>query len=263
MKKNSNQSNFPLIIFFFIIFFIFFWQNRHKISYYFQNLRTRETEVSKTYKDHNLKIINLHKEASFGIDVSEYQGNINWNELKTIEEKVSIDYIILRATAGKDKIDSKFIENWKNATHYKYIKGAYHYYRPNENSLEQAKNYIKNVKLKKGDFPPILDIEKLPKTQSIDSLKIGLKRWLQKVENHYGVKPIIYSGENYYINFLQEEFEDYQFWIANYNLDQITHYQDCMMWQFSEKGFVNGINTPVDLNVFNENKSKLKKILIK
>ena len=60
-------------------------------------------------------------------------------------------------------------------------------------------------------------IEKLPKNQSIANLKLGLKRWLHAVESHYGVKPIIYSGESYYEDFLKEEFGDYLFWIANYN----------------------------------------------
>jgi lysozyme len=263
MKRNLYENNFPLIIFFSFIFLMFFWLNRNKIFEYIMSLSSTKTEISKSNKEHNLKIINLHDDASFGIDISEYQGNINWNELEKIEDEVLIDYIIIRASAGIDKLDSKFKENWKKATHYNFIKGAYHYYRPNENSIEQANNFIKHVKLNKGDFPPILDIEKLPKTQSIDSLKVGLKRWLNKVENHYGIKPIIYSGESYYNNFLHEEFKDYQFWIANYNLDQTSHYKDCIMWQFSEKGSVNGIKNPVDLNVLNGNKSKLMNILIR
>ncbi|MFY7811561.1 MAG: GH25 family lysozyme, partial [Flavobacterium sp.] len=64
-------------------------------------------------------------------------------------------------------------------------------------------------------------------------------------------------------DFLHNEFKDYKFWIANYNFQETTHYQDCMMWQFSEKGSVEGVNTPVDLNVFNGNKLMLRKILIK
>ena len=54
---------------------------------------------------------------------------------------------------------------------------------------------MKNVKLKKGDLPPVLDIEKLPKNQSLDSLKVGLKRWLLRVENCYGVKPPMTDAE--------------------------------------------------------------------
>jgi lysozyme len=263
MKKNPNPNNFIFVVSITFLFFLFFWFNKSEIFNCIKFLRNQKIEISKNYKDHNLKILNLHNESSFGIDISEYQEDINWEKLKTIEDRVNIDFIIIRATAGNDKLDSKFQKNWKKANQFNFIKGAYHYYRPNENSIEQANHFIKHVQLKKGDFPPILDIEKLPKTQSIDSLKIGLKRWLNKIENHYGVKPIIYSGESYYNDFLHNEFKDYKFWIANYNFQETTHYQDCMMWQFSEKGTVEGVNTPVDLNVFNGNKLMLRKILIK
>jgi len=248
--------------FLFLIFFsIIIWLNKNHIINYFKKNHSIN-EVSASYQAHHSKIYKLHQDCSFGIDVSEYQDHIHWHELNTIDDKVAIDFVIIRATAGKDKIDSKFKKNWQKATQKQLIRGAYHYYRPNENSIEQAENFIKNVKLAKGDFPPILDIEKLPKTQSIDSLKVGLKRWLIKIENHYGVQPIIYSGESYYNNFLHEEFSNYKFWIANYNLDKKYHHNDCLMWQFSENGKAKGINSLIDLNVFNGNKNKLKSVLI-
>lgn len=241
-----------------LIFFL--WKNKNLIKQYFKVKKSYT--ISATYKDHHEKIFKSIKDYSFGIDVSEYQGNIDWENLKTIDGKKNIDFIIIRATAGKNKLDYKFKKNWKKASQYPLVLGAYHYYRPNENSREQAQNFINNVKLSSGDFPPILDIEKLPQTQSIDSLKVGLKRWLTIVEEHYKVKPIIYSGESYYYDFLKNEFSEYQFWIANYNLNINNHPDDCIMWQFSEKGSANGINTPLDLNVFNGNLKKLKKILI-
>ncbi|RYG05656.1 MAG: glycoside hydrolase family 25 protein, partial [Chitinophagaceae bacterium] len=134
----------------------------------------------------------------------------------------------------------------------------YHYYRPNENSIEQANNFIKNVKLQKGDLPPVLDIEKLPKEQSLDSLKVGLRRWLKRVEEHYNVKPIIYSGESYYSDFLEEEFSEYTFWIANYNFFVEQIQPGWMFWQFTESAEVPGIPGKVDLNVFNGPRERLE-----
>ncbi|MCU0350120.1 MAG: glycoside hydrolase family 25 protein, partial [Flavobacterium sp.] len=162
-----------------------------------------------------------------------------------------LSFVFIRSTAGKDKIDSKFKENWKAAKERQLIRGAYHYYRPNENSIVQAENFINTVTLEPGDFPPVLDIEQLPKKQSLDSLKVGLKRWLDKVEKHYKVKPIIYSGESYYKDFLKKEFSEYPFWIANYNFWRNQPDSHWLLWQFTEKAQISGINGTVDVNVFN------------
>jgi lysozyme len=156
-----------------------------------------------------------------------------------------------------------FAENWIAAKKQGHIRGAYHYYRPDENSLEQAALFIKTVKLEKGDFPPVLDIERIPSSQPIDSLRKGLRRWLNKVEQHYKVKPIIYCGESYYNDFLEEEFgSEFQFWIANYNffVEQID--PDWHFWQFTEKGEIPGIIGDADVNIFNGSGEDLRELTI-
>lgn len=200
---------------------------------------------------HIYEVLNTHKNHVAGIDVSEYQGNIDWENLGNIEDIFPVQFVIVRATAGDNKVDKKFKTNWQSATNKKIIKGAYHYYRPNENSIKQANHFIQTVTLKKGDLPPILDIEEIPIKQSMDSLKIGLKRWLTKVEEHYQIKPIIYSGENYYTNFLQKEFAEYEFWIANYNFWQKSPENNWLMWQFTDKAQINGVKGMVDVNLLN------------
>jgi lysozyme len=196
------------------------------------------------------------------LDVSEYQGIIRWSYVDTLEKKYPLDYVFIRATVGKDRKDRQFKRNWLGAKENKMIRGAYHYYRPNENSLEQAELFIKTVTLEKGDLPPILDIEKLPKNQSLDSLKVGLKRWLKAVESHYKVKPIIYTGEKYYDDFLKEEFSDYLFWIANYNFYREKMDPDWLFWQFTEKASVPGIKGNVDINIYNGDLQQLQFITV-
>jgi lysozyme len=203
------------------------------------------------------EVLQNHENNAFGFDVSEYQSKIQWDSISNLEDEFEMSFVFIRASAGKDRIDKRFHENWENSKKHNFIRGAYHYYRPNENSLAQADNFIKTVKLQKGDLPPVLDIEKLPKSQSIDSLKVGLRRWLTKVEKHYKVKPIIYSGESYYKDFLKDEFSEYPFWIANYNLWRNNIDEDWQFWQFSEKAKVEGINGLVDVNVYNGDLLKL------
>src|SRR5690606_40837136 len=99
---------------------------------------------------------------------------------------------------GIDGIDYEFKTNWKYAKTRLLVRGAYHYYRPDENSTLQAQNFIKNTFLEPGDFVPVLDIEDYPKHQSVERLREGVQNWLEIVEIHYGVQPMIYSGENFY-----------------------------------------------------------------
>ncbi|WP_338377948.1 GH25 family lysozyme [uncultured Flavobacterium sp.] len=264
-KKKKGTSLPKLVVFsvlalLVVVVAVFVYEYRDGVLYYL-GYKSKHSQVlsPKDREVHDIRIyevLSTYKEKTIGIDVSQYQGVIDWSALKKVNNDFVVDFVIIRSTAGKDKVDEKFKYNWKN-TKGKYIRGAYHYYRPNENSLLQAENFIKTVKLSKGDLPPILDIEKLPETQSIDSLKVGLKRWLTKIEKHYKVKPIIYSGESYYNDFLKEEFLAYTFWIANYNFWRKEMDKDWLLWQFTEKAQVNGINGLVDVNVFDGIKLEL------
>jgi lysozyme len=245
---------------------IFVYQKKDAVLFYlgFKVQNSELTANQRKLEDRRINdIVKKHEGKIFGIDVSQYQGTIDWDNVEAIEEQFELKFVVVRATAGSRKVDLKFKKNWKNLTESMYIQGAYHYYRPDENSTDQANNFIKNVKLRKGHLPPILDIEKMPKGQSMDKLKEGLQNWLTIVEKHYGVKPIIYTGEKYYEDFLQEDFPNYHFWIANYNPWKEKIEADYLMWQFTEKAQLHGINELVDVNVFNGNVDDLKKVCIK
>ncbi len=239
---------------------------RNGLAYYFSFKSNRvikaESEAKRISDVRNFQVLEKHEGKSIGIDVSEYQGKISWSYVDTIEKKYPLHYVFIRATVGKDRPDRQFERNWLGAKENKMIRGAYHYYRPNENSLEQAELFITTVKLEKGDLPPVLDIEKLPKNQSIANLKLGLKRWLKAVESHYGVKPIIYTGERYYDDFLKEEFSDYLFWIANYNFYREEIDSDWLFWQFTEKASIPGIKGNVDVNIYNGDLQQLQFITV-
>lgn len=240
------------------------WHYRAGIKYYIGTWGAGRAVVSKEakYDIRNVEIMSSHSDKIFGIDISQYQGDINWNEVNTINDQFPIDFVFIRATMGERNVDERFKENWNAVAKRANLRGAYHYFRPNENSVKQAKNFIKAVKLVPGDLPPVLDIEEMPKHQSMDSLKVGLKRWLDEVESHYKVKPILYSGDKYFTDFLQREFSDYVLWIANYNFwveDLKDHWN---FWQFSEKGTVKGIKGNVDLNIFNGNIEELERLTL-
>jgi lysozyme len=265
-KQKSNSIS-KWVIRFFVFVFIFFvllgiYKFRDGFLYYL-GFKTDKYANELSADERKLtdiriyEVLHKHDDKAIGFDVSEYQSEIDWEQTYHVDESFELSFVFIRATAGKNKTDIRFKENWKASKERQLIRGAYHYYRPNENSIEQAENFIKNVKLEKGDLPPVLDIEKLPRKQSIDSLKVGLRRWLKKVEKHYKVKPIIYSGESYYTDFLRDEFSDYPLWIANYNFWRNHLEADWLFWQFTEKAQIEGIEGMVDLNVFNGDKNKL------
>ena len=265
-KKSSffsgNRLRLSIIGFFILLIIGLGYHYRNGLLYYLgfksYKLKYEQEEVKRISDIRNFQVLDNHQGKAIGLDVSEYQGKIDWDVIENLENEYPIEFVFIRATAGNDREDAQFDENWLGAKKRKMIRGAYHYYRPNENSLEQAKLFIKTVRLTKGDLPPVLDIEKLPKGQSLDSLKIGLRRWLKAVEAHYKVKPIIYTGEKYYDDFLKEDFSDYLFWIANYNFYREKIAEDWLFWQFTEKASVSGIKGNVDVNIFNGDVEQLR-----
>lgn len=199
-----------------------------------------------------------------GIDVSRYQHTINWEEVKKMEDKnVKIGFAFIKATEGLGRVDRGFRRNWFNARAAAVPVGAYHFFISSKSGKAQAENFIETVKLAKGDLPPVLDIE-TANGASAANIQQRAGDWLQMVEEHYKVKPIIYTNIDFYKNFLDGHFEDYPLWVAHYYVkDKPRIERRWTIWQHNEKGRVNGIDAPVDFNVFNGDSSSFKKLLIK
>jgi lysozyme len=198
-------------------------------------------------------------EYCFGIDVSHYQGRINWKKVERSHHP--INYIFMRSTMGGDGKDKEFRRNWRETKRRGYLRGAYHYYRPNEKSTYQFENFSSNVRLEEGDLPPVLDIEELGRHGS-DNLRKGVLNWLSLAEEHYGVKPIIYTGRTFYNTHLKGHVDQYPLWIASYTSKNRLKHVDWDFHQFTEKVRVTGIKTSVDGNDFRGTIGDLKKYCI-
>lgn len=200
----------------------------------------------------------------FGIDVSHYQGKIHWDRLNGINPDVPVSFVILRATMGKDGCDRHFSDYWLQAKWKKVARGAYHYFRPNEPGLDQALHFISQVRLGAGDLPPIVDIEKEPRKKRISDLRRELKNFLDTIEAHYRVKPIIYTMDSFFQSYLSNgDFDDYPLWIANYNRSSVPRSAHWVIWQFSERGRIKGVDEYVDLNIFRGSKREFDQLLIR
>ncbi|HMI79234.1 MAG TPA: GH25 family lysozyme, partial [Ferruginibacter sp.] len=160
-------------------------------------------------------------------------------------------------------VDNDFRRNWFNAKQSSLPRGAYHFFISSKSGKAQAQNFIETVSLKKGDMPPVLDIETANGASATD-IQQRAKDWLDMIERHYKVKPIIYTNIDFYENFLQGKFDDYPLWVAHYfvrNKPRIK--RNWVFWQHNEKGRVNGVDAYVDFNVFNGDSAAFRKMLLK
>jgi len=95
-------------------------------------------------------------------------------------------------------------------------------------------------------------------------LQQGIKRWLDRIESHYGVKPILYTSYKFKTRYLDDSiFNAYPYWIAHYYVDSVKYQGKWDFWQHTDVGNVPGIKEDVDLNVFNGTLEELKKLTIK
>lgn len=195
-----------------------------------------------------------------GIDISHYQKKVNWKAVQAD----SIDFVFIKATEGENFLDPNFFENWRNAKVNNLVRGAYHFYRPSVLSSVQAKHFIKVVKLSKGDFPPVLDLEVSDNRPTSIVLK-GVKNWLQIIEKHYGVQPIIYVNQNWYDDIIKDNFPNYTIWMAAYRTYPrpfLSDKKQWTIWQYTNKGRIKGIEGAVDLNVFHGSYQNFQRIVI-
>ena len=198
-----------------------------------------------------------------GIDISHYQGSIDWVQLTTNKTtKFPIHFVFMKATEGGDHADDTFPFNFDQAHRYGFIRGAYHFFSPKTDPLKQADFFIRTVQLISGDLPPVLDVETIGKSTPHD-LRIAVKTWLDRIESHYGVKPILYTSYKFKNRYLSDSvFNTYPYWIAHYYVDSVKYEGPWHFWQHTDVGNVPGIREEVDLNVFNGSLEQLRALTL-
>lgn len=200
-----------------------------------------------------------------GIDISHHQGEIDWQTLKDegMIDKFPVRFIMIKATEGATKVDENFIDNFYQAREYGFTRGAYHFYSVHSPAKAQAEFFIKNVKLESGDLPPVLDVEHKPKNQTDEEFKQSVQLWLNMVEFHYGVKPIIYTYYKFKMKYLNDSvFDAYPYWIAHYYVEKVEYKGAWKFWQHTDVGKLPGIKGNVDFNIYNGSFYDLRKMTI-
>lgn len=188
----------------------------------------------------------------FGIDVSRFQGAIEWPKVAD----AGVVYAWIQISRSLTDIDPRFEENWQGAKDAGILRGAYQRFQPDEDVAGQAQLFLDKLgPYQAGDLPPMLDVE--------DSGGLGpgaiaaaVQQWLDIVEPAVGVTPIIYTG--YY--FWRDEvggpdFTRYPLWVPNYSADCPLVPPQWSRWtlhQYSSSATIPGITAnTVDVNRFN------------
>lgn len=197
-----------------------------------------------------------------GIDVSEYQGEIDWN---VISEQ-NVDFAFIKATEGSSYVDEYFNYNFNSAQKTDLKIGVYHFFSYDSAGQSQAEHFINTVPVFEEMLPPVADVEfygdysnNPPDKEAVVN---ELTDFLTLLEEHYGIKPVIYATEKSYKMFIEGSFDEYDLWIRNVlRSPKSSHGDNWLFWQYSDKGTMDGYNGEekfIDLNVFNGSYEELE-----
>ncbi|PXX39799.1 glycoside hydrolase family 25 protein [Undibacterium pigrum] len=184
-----------------------------------------------------------------GIDVSHYQGTVNWYEVAA----AGTGFAFAKATEGTSYQDPQFANNWFGMQAAGILRGAYHFYQGSDDPVAQANDFIHTVgTLSDYDLPPVIDLETLGGASSA-ALIAGVQTWLDTVEQALGRTPMIYTDTSFWDEYMNNQFSRYPLWIAEYGVSQPrlpNGWASWTFWQNSQSGTVTGVNGQVDTDVF-------------
>ena len=192
-----------------------------------------------------------------GIDVSEHQGSIDWEQVKN----AGIGFVFIRAGyrtygGGEIKIDERLKENLEGATKAGLDVGVYFFSQAtnSDEAIEEADAVLDQIKGYKLTYPVVFDWELIygdnARTDSVtvEALADCCVAFCERVKSA-GYKPMVYQNKLTSVYKLDvSRIKDYDFWLAEYGTEP-TYYYDYKIWQYSSNGIVPGITGEVDLNL--------------
>jgi lysozyme len=193
-----------------------------------------------------------------GIDVSYYQGTINWSQVKAAGK----DFAIVRVSDGTGFMDPKFVTNWKGAKAAGLAVGAYQFFRPTQDATAQADlmvNQLNAVGFGAGDIPPVIDVE-VTDGVSGATLLARVNTWIARVKSRTGRLPILYTSPGFWGGIGSPSTLPY-IWVAHWGVscpNLPAPWGRLRFWQYSSTGKVSGISGNVDIDMYNGSLAELK-----
>ncbi|MCH5211011.1 MAG: glycoside hydrolase family 25 [Oscillospiraceae bacterium] len=188
-----------------------------------------------------------------GVDVSSYQGTIDW---KTLASQ-NIRFAFIKATEGSSFVDSCFEKNWSDASETNLRVGAYHFFSFESPGKTQADLFSSTVTTVDNMLPPVIDVEyygkyKSEKDISIFDVKNELRILVDRIAASYGMNPIIYASKETYDTIIKGDFNDCDLWMRSV-YSEVRSDIDWVFWQYSDRHILNGYSGKerfIDMNVF-------------
>lgn len=194
-----------------------------------------------------------------GVDVSSYQGEIDWNTLSSGEGSPwRISFAFIKATEGSSFVDPCFAYNYEQACKTDLRIGAYHFFSYDSGGDTQADNFIAAVEKTEGMLPPVIDLEfygdKEKNPPARETVREELDVMLGRLEEHYGMKPVIYATEKSYALYLENAYEEHDIWIRNViTAPRLSDGREWTFWQYTNRERLEGYSGKekyIDVNVF-------------
>ena len=189
-----------------------------------------------------------------GVDVSHYQGEIDWEILSS----QNVDFAFIKATEGSTFTDECFPYNFSRARACDIAVGAYHFFSFDSPGESQADHFIRTVIPFAGMLPPVIDLEfygaHAGNPPDSTAVRAELDAMLSALEAHYGLKPILYATEESYECYLVGAYEEYDIWIRNVIAKpHLSDNRAWTFWQYTNRGRLDGYDGEeqfIDINVF-------------
>lgn len=190
----------------------------------------------------------------YGIDVSHHQGPIDWPVVAASD----ISFVFIKATEGGDFTDLRFADNWHDANANSNANGlatsAYHFFTLCRPGGEQAAHFLQTVTLARAGLPPVVDLEyggNCSARPDKADFMAELTAFLAPVEAAAGRLALLYVTGEFYEDYLVGRLAANPLWVRNiFRRPQLPDERGWVFWQYTNRGRVDGISGPVDLNVF-------------
>jgi len=197
-----------------------------------------------------------------GIDVSHWDGAIDWAKMKA----AGVEFAFMKATEGTTFTDPAFATYWREAPQDGVIRGAYHFFRPAVDPIQQADFFVATAGIPgPGDLPLTLDLEVTDNLPAATVAKAALA-FLGRVEELSGRVPIIYTSARVFDTVLATPsgFDHYLLWDAQWNVTcpsiSSPTWTRWTVWQYSNTGQLGGLSN-LDVNLFNGSVTDLEQFV--
>lgn len=250
-----------------------FWEDDQRNGFGFESSPNHHVRVGIWKKGRFLgEKLRYTTDRIYGIDISRHQHEkgrkrfgINWKQLRITSlgqrhpsggQTFPVSFVYIKSTEGTTIRNRYFVNDYAKAKQQGLHVGAYHFFSLKTPALAQAAFFVNHTLFRKGDFPPVLDVE--PTDAQINAiggdevLMQRIRTFMEYVEQRTHMRPILYVNQMFINKHMQNAADikqNYNVWIARYG--EYKPDVKLVYWQLSPEGRVSGINGPVDINVFN------------